>query len=176
MRLRPRACGATAAVAIFALSAPAVGQTSPADGWAQVLACASHADPAARHACLDSVLRAVGALDPVAEVAAQREAFGRTEQPAPPPPAVARAAEAPRVPAPPPRVAAIATTIAGARLTGEGRLLVATSEGAVWRQIDGAQIALAPQAGTPFEVREAALGSFRCTVGQSASYRCERVN
>lgn len=174
--------------------------------WQAVAACAAKASAAERHGCIDQVLRAAGLLDPVREAQQQRADFGRTQrsdppapvetvrpapQPAPPPVAPAAApvaqaqapapapgqaaAPAPR-PAPPAKVNQITTTIAAARIGGNGKLLVATAEATVWRQLDGETFRIAPSPGTPFEVERGALGSFVCKVGRGNSFRCSRVD
>jgi hypothetical protein len=52
--------------------------------------------------------------------------------------------------------------------------MVVTAEGAVWRQTDTDVIRRLPRAGESFEVRNGALGSFRCTFNGNTSFRCER--
>jgi hypothetical protein len=178
------------AAVTIALGAAAVHaqDTVPAQTrWAQVAACAAERCNESRHACVDAVLRAAGALDAATEVAVNRENFGRTDRPAPtppppPPPPVAAPASAARpAPAAPPPLAAppapidgITTQVASARLGSDRRLMVVTAEGAVWRQTDTDVIRRLPRAGESFEVRNGALGSFRCTFNGNTSFRCER--
>lgn len=189
-----KALTTTAALALLAAGpAQAQAQSGSTDGanWQAVVACVASTGTAERHACIDQVLRTAGVLDPVRETAQQRADFGRTQrsevpapQPitAPPvaatPPATAPVAQAPAAPASavPQRIDRITTTIAAARLGGNGRLLVATAEATVWRQVDGETFRIAPAAGTPFEVARGALGSYICTVGRGNSFRCTRVD
>jgi hypothetical protein len=182
----------------------AQGAVSPEQRWAQVVACVSQGSSDGRHACIDAVLRAAGVLDPVQELAQQRTEFGRTERdlraqqapapavapvpsPAPAPVAPTSAAPVQAAPAPipaqpaapaplPDRIDSISTTIAAARIAGNNRLLVATAEATVWRQLEGETFRVPPSAGTPFEVRRGALGGYICTVGRGNSYRCARVD
>jgi len=183
-----RALGATA-LGATAIAVQAQDTLSPADRWAQVAACAAQGNPERRHACVDGILRAAGVLDPVREQAQQRAEFGRTERdlrepetPAPVPvpvaPPVTVAAPPPPPPAPPvpERIDSISTTIAAARVGNNGRLLVATAEATVWRQLDGEAFRVAPSPGTAFAVQRGALGSYICTVGRSNSFRCARVD
>jgi len=194
-----KALTTTAALALVAAS-PAQAQTTSADSanWQAVVACAASTGTAERHACIDQVLRTAGVLDPARETAQQRADFGRTprsEVPAPQPitappvaatpPAPSPVAQAPATPAAeaptaapavPQRIDHITTTVAAARLGGNGRLLVATAEATVWRQVDGETFRIAPAAGTPFEVGRGALGSYICTVGRGNSFRCTRVD
>lgn len=185
-----------AAVAL-AGSSVALAQTGPNDAanWAAVVACAGKASAADRHACMDQVLRAAGLLDPVREAQQQRSDFGRTQRadPTAPPvnpapmvaaPAPAQApAQAPAAaqatiarPAPPARIDSITSTVAAARIGANGKLLVATAEATVWRQVDGETFRIAPSAGTAFEVQRGSLGSFICKVGHGKSFRCSRVD
>lgn len=190
---------ATATLVAILASTPAVAQSGEtASNWEKVVACVASAGTAERHACIDQVLRTAGVLDPVRETAQQRADFGRpqrSEAPASPavvapvaaapvaaPPAAASASQAqapetvPAIPAVPERIDRIATTIAAARLGGNGKLLVATAEATVWRQVDGETFRIAPAAGTPFAVGRGALGSYICTVGRGNSFRCTRVD
>ena len=157
---------------------------SPQTRWAQVAACAAERSAESRHACVDAVLRAAGALDPVTEAAVNRENFGRAPTPAPPPPppppvaqplpAQAGGVARPVAPTAPPPIDGINTQVASARMGGDRRLVVETAEGAVWRQTDTEVIRRLPRAGESFEVRNGALGSFRCTFNVNTSFRCER--
>jgi hypothetical protein len=161
--------------------AVAQGSASPQERWAQVVACARQGEAASRHECIDAVLRVAGVLDPAMEAAALRQNFGRSPrpvEPAPPSAAVEAAAIAanPAVAGTPPPVASVASIVTAARFGNDRRLLVATQGGAVWRQVDDEDIRTAPRPGTPFEVREAALGSYRCTVGRSTHFRCARAD
>ena len=163
-------------------AALAQDQVSPQDRWAQVSACAGENSNDRRHECVDAVLRAAGALDPVREIAVNRENFGREERPAPsvaaPPapavPAAAVVAARPTVPAPPAPLTGITTRVASARQLGNRRLQVTTSEGAIWQQVDSDVIRRMPRAGETFEAREGALGSYRCTFNEATTFRCER--
>ena len=157
------------------VTASAQDQVSGETRWNQVVACAAERSVEARHACMDSVLRAAGALDVAREVAVNRENFGREERAAPPPPPpVAATVAAPARVAPPPPVTGITTRVASARLGGDRKLRVTTSEGAVWQQVDNDTIRRLPREGEAFEVREGSLGSFRCTFNETTTFRCER--
>lgn len=161
--------------------AVAQGSASAQERWAQVVACARQGEAASRHECIDAVLRAAGALDPAMEAAALRQNFGRSPRPAEPvPPSAAVEAEAmaanPAAAVAPQPVASIASIVTAARFGNDRRLLVASEGGAVWRQVDDEEIRTVPRPGTPFEVREAALGSYRCTLGRSTHFRCVRAD
>jgi hypothetical protein len=171
------------AVGVLALGAVAVNAqdtASPQERWAQVAACAAERSNESRHACVDAVLRAAGALDAVTETRVNRENFGRVERLTPPPPvaqppsAPAEAAARPDPIAPPAPVDGVSTQVASARMGNDRRLVVETVEGAIWRQVDSDVIRRLPRQGEAFDVREGALGSFRCTVNRSTTFRCER--
>lgn len=169
-------------VGVLALGAVAVNaqdDVSPETRWAQVAACAAERSNESRHACVDTVLRAAGALDVVTETRVNRENFGRVDMPNPPaaPPtavaAMAATADRVQVTAPAP-VDGISTQVATARMGNDRRIVVETVEGAVWRQVDSDVIRRLPRTGEAFDVREGALGSFRCTANRSTTFRCER--
>lgn len=170
--------------AVLLGSATALAQSggSPADRWQQVVACAAQGSNAARHDCIDAVLRAAGALSPEREAQVNRENFGREDReaspPPPPPPAapaaVPAAAAAPQPVAPPQPLQGIATQVAAVSQGGDRKIVVTTTEGAVWRQIDSSPIRRLPRMGESFEVREGAMGGYRCTFNGNTTYRCER--
>lgn len=148
----------------------------PAANWQAVVACAEQGDPDDRHACVDNVLRAAGVLDPAREIAAQRENFGEPSPEAAPPVQAAHQAPSPTpAPAPPLEIEGIETTVADALIGGDRLLVVATAEGAIWKQIDGGPFRRAPAKGETFIVEEGALGSYRCKIG-SDIYRCRRLD
>lgn len=190
-----------AAVALMGGSVAMAQSGATGDGdaanWRAVAACVGQASAAERHACVDQVLRAAGVLDPVRETQQQRADFGRTQRSDPPAPVPAPVPAAPPVapaapvaapvapaaapvpaapPAPPAKINSIATTIAAARIGGNGKLLVATAEATVWRQVDGETFRIAPSAGTAFEVERGTLGSYICKVGRGKAFRCSRVD
>jgi hypothetical protein len=181
-----RHAGLGVAAGLVLLSWPAQSQPGPdqsAANWQAVVACAELAEADSRHACVDRVLRAAGVLDPAREAAAQRQSFGapeRRQEPAPAPTAVTAAtprAEAvqERPVAAPPAISGIETTVTDALIGGDRLLVATTSEGAIWKQIDGGPFRRAPAKGAAFTVEEGALGSYRCKTGSDV-YRCRRVD
>jgi hypothetical protein len=139
--------------------------------WQAIVACAERPNPENRHACVDSVLREAGVLDPEREIAAQRKSFGGT------PRGDERVEQARRetASAPPPEITKLETIVANALIGGDRLLVIATTEGAVWKQIDGSAFRRAPAKGAAFSAEEGALGSYRCKIG-SDIYRCQRVD
>jgi hypothetical protein len=182
MRARNWIVGGTVLLGSVAALAQAGG--SPADRWQQVVACAAQGSNAARHDCIDAVLRAAGALSPEREAQVNRENFGREDRQAPSsapapspalmPPATAAAAPQPAPIAPPQPLQGIATQVAAVSQGGDRKIVVTTTEGAVWRQIDSSPIRRLPRVGESFEVREGAMGGYRCTFNGNTTYRCER--
>lgn len=150
------------------------GSGDPAANWEQVAACA-RLDGAERHACIDNVLRGAGLLDRRREVAEQRESFGeqRRDPPSPSPVQVAPSPAPP--PEPPAELERLTTTVADAGFVSNRKLLVITAEGAVWRQTEGEPIRVLPKSGDVFEISRTALGGYRCRLGRSTLYRCERI-
>jgi hypothetical protein len=198
MRHKPDACYAGGLVMALAAAGamPAAGaQTDAATGWAAVAGCAQQVTERARHSCLDQVLRDAGLL--TAEMTARQErsnfGLGNTAAPVPPAPPVAPVAAAPKAapaspaaapPAPPPAVAAKApepqperleVEVASVATTPDHRkLIITTSEGAVWRQTEDLEILPPPVAGDRMTLRKGALGSYFCRFGKSVTFRCVR--
>jgi hypothetical protein len=164
-------------------------------GWRAVSDCAAQPSKEARHACLDNVLRRAGLLTPERETRQQRERFGlKGEARAPastPAPAPASALPSPVTPAPspssaspapsappstPPAVPSIVEVeLARISTTHDEKLILTTTEGAVWRQIDGGAILPQPAAGDRMTIRRASMGSFLCEVRRNVGFRCSRT-
>lgn len=170
----------TAAIAAV-LAVPAAGQKAGegADAnWQRIVQCANERSEGRRHDCMDNVLRSAGILDPVREIAIQRETFGQVEPPgdaaAPSADTAPTATLAPLPPAPE-EIRSLKTTVAEALVGRDRKLLVATGEGAVWKQTDDEQIRNTPREGSDFEIERTLLGGYRCKVGGKV-YRCERLD
>ena len=146
----------------------------PATNWQAVVACAERGDPEERPACVDNGLRAAGVLDPARGIAAQRENFGEPSR-EPEAPAQAAREPPPATPTPSREIDGIETVVADALIGGDRLLVVATAEGAIWKQIDGGPFRRAPAKGEAFIVEEGALGSYRCKTGSNI-YRCRRLD
>jgi len=165
-----------AAGGLAALAMPAAQAGSdagdPARNWEAIARCAGQESASARHTCMDEVLRQAGLLDPARELAEQREAFGQSGRKEKPQAEAEEAAES----LAPTRIEQIETTIAYAKFAQSGKLLVVTEEGAVWRQTSTETIRFAPKPGTAFAVSKVSLGGYRCKIGSSTLYRCERLD
>lgn len=154
-----------------------------AANWEAVVQCASHSGAAARHACIDQLLRDRGVLDRERELSDARQSFGQERRavpaPAPAPaPAVATAARPPASappPAAPPELKALQTQVAAVRTGADRMLTITTAEGAVWRQTQTIDMRIPPVKGDTIEIEESALGGHRCKFG-SKIFRCRRIN
>lgn len=165
------------------LLAPGVARSQagigdPAQNWAEIQRCAALDGAAARHACVDVVLRRTGVLSDARVVRETREEFGierrDVEQRAAAVAAAAPTARPAPLPAPAPRIDEISTTIASVREIGFQRIRVVTTDGSVWDQSQARTFTAVPKAGDPFVV-ERALSGFRCQFARSSLYRCERT-
>jgi hypothetical protein len=198
MRLRLVA-GVCVAASVMPMMAAAQG--NPGDAathWPAIVECGAERSAAARHACVDRVLRSAGVLSEARVVQETREEFGRqnrAEAPrTPPTPAVAAApasAAATAAPAPAASVASAAappaparaaeidklvTSIAAVRTIGYRRLRVTTTDGSVWDQTRDETFNTPPKVGDTFSIERASLGSFQCRFARASNYRCERVD
>jgi hypothetical protein len=196
MRLRLVA-GVCVAASVMPMMAAAQG--NPGDAathWPAIVECGAERSAAARHACVDRVLRSAGVLSEARVVQETREEFGRqnrAEAPRTPPtravaaaPASAAATAAPApaasvasAAAPPARAAEIdrlVTSIAAVRTIGYRRLRVTTTDGSVWDQTRDETFNTPPKVGDTFSIERASLGSFQCRFARASNYRCERVD
>ena len=147
------------------LALPAPGAAP--DRWSDVVACAKRsADERARHDCVDDVLRGAGVLGEEQQRREQRLRFGRNGA------VESRVADAPASAAAEPDM--LEMTLSAVTEARDGKLVVTTQEGAVWRQTDDKIITPTPAAGQAIVVRKATLGSFFCQVNGRAGFRCAR--
>lgn len=189
---------------IAALAAAGWGQGASAQeitgaeaGWAAMARCAAIAQDGARHACADEVMRKAGLLASdraraEAKTAERRKTFGLQLPPPRPAPApkapapvkqasaapAAKAAKPAKAPAPPPveDENSLEVTLAKVVMDGEGKLVLTTSEGAVWRQVESVAVRPEPASGQKMVIQGAALGGFLCKPNRWTSFRCIRRN
>ncbi len=143
--------------------------------WDAVTKCAPLLDDGARHACLDEVLRKSGLMPDAARAAASRQQFGL---PAPAGPASSAAASATAVAAPSAKRAPddlIQVTLAGVKRGGDGALVLDTTEGAVWRQIEAADLHPDPVAGDTITIKRTLFGGYMCQSKKWIVFRCVRT-
>lgn len=181
MPVRPTAAAAVVA-ALTVMSSPLRAQAPPAmsaeQGWNAIGQCAGNPNERARHACLDDVLRKAGLLTPQAEAKQRRQQFGLDENtaratppPAPAAPAPAPAAKIPQ-PAPDDRVD---VELAKAVVANDGKIVITTADGAVWKQTDSTTVPRLPDAGDHVRIRKASLGSYLCEMPTHHTFRCVRA-
>jgi hypothetical protein len=144
-------------------SQAANSQMTAADGWAAMTKCAAIADDVARHRCSDDVLRGAGLLTPH---------FGLETSPARTPQATAQAAasEAKRPSDDQARVT-LATVAPGA----DGKLVLTTTDGAVWRQVESNAVRPTPAQGQTMTIERTRFGGFMCKPGKWVAFRCYRA-
>jgi hypothetical protein len=64
----------------------------------------------------------------------------------------------------------------GAHHSSEGRWVFVSTDGAVWRQTDDAELSIDPHKGSKLLVKNGLLGSFFCKVDGQPQVRCQRVS
>lgn len=141
---------------------------------AELVACRSLGDPAARLNCFDVAAGALDTAERQGDVVvvdrnqistARRENFGF---------------HLPSLPnlfernGQPESVTSIESTLASATENWEGRWTFTLTDGSVWQQIDTAYVSFRNRGNPPVTVRSAALGSFLLVVGDSRSVRVRR--
>ena len=55
-----------------------------------------------------------------------------------------------------------------------GKLILTTSEGAVWQQVENVPVRPTPKHGGTMAVEKTSFGGFMCTTSKWASFRCFR--
>ena len=151
-----RAGRVAAAVYIaLALSAQAVAQDSSTASaqthWDAIKKCAAIQNDDSRHECSDNVLRDAGLMAPREE--AQRKRFGL---------------EGSRDPE-------LEVTLATVKEGGDGKLVLTTTDGAVWRQVESEPVRPTPTGGQTMTISKGSLGSYLCKPGKWVGFRCARV-
>jgi hypothetical protein len=145
---------------VFAASATA---TEASSGWTAMKHCASIADDTARHTCTDDVLRKAGLLGVAAAQAEPPNAhkdFGLPPAPAP---------------KPSPSDARLEVTLANVTQAGDGKLVLTTTDGAIWRQVESEAIRPMPAQGQTMVIARKSLGGFMCESAQRVAFRCYRT-
>jgi hypothetical protein len=177
--IRGMLCAVSASATLAAAVATPAAETGPSAeaGWAAVTRCAQQDTERARHNCVDQVLRDAGLLTPEVRERQQRRAFG-LEQPAAPPAAKAppapTAKESPATPAPESPPDRVEVQIASVAKSPDGKLIITTTEGAVWRQTESAENYRLPAAGEQMAIRRGSLGGYLCTPSSKLTWRCAR--
>jgi hypothetical protein len=153
MQFRHAAQGLTLVLTLAAMPGQsALAETEAELAWKAVTVCAALSDEQSRHACVDSVLRAAGLLTAEREAKEQRDKFGLKDQ------------------------AADRLEVQASRVTQthDRKLIITTTDGAIWRQTEGGEILPLPKAGDPITIRKASLGSHVCQVRNTLAFRCTR--
>lgn len=162
---------------------------APSDAaWSAITLCARIAKDRDRHVCLDDALRNAG-LMPAPQNAAPASAAG-TSSPAR---ALAPAAQAPDSASPAqskesradfglqpkaPREPAVARTqqVSLSRVDQvDGKLLLTTTEGAIWKQVESSSVWPVPTGGQTMTIESASFGGFFCKPSKYVSFRCFRA-
>jgi hypothetical protein len=141
--------------------------------------CAAIADTRARHVCTDDALREAGLLTDETKAAVKRKTFG-LQKPSEP---IAAAAAATRAPAsaassaPEPKkdpVEHLEVKLAKVEQGGDGKLVLTTTDGAVWHQVESGAVRQIPKEGATMKIETRSLGGFMCEPGKYVSFRCYR--
>jgi hypothetical protein len=177
--------------------------SNSADNWEAMTKCAAIADADARHDCSDDVLREAGLLGAAPVESSRPRTVSSAPGASEPGPSSSRsstrrepASPAPSSPAPAPKATAdvrkdfgidtpppsddesnrIEVTLTQVEKAGDGKLIVTTSEGAVWRQLFTDAMMQNPKVGESMRVRKNALGGYMCRIGKWPSFKCKRTS
>ena len=171
-------------VTLAQVPAVALGESAGEAGWAKMAQCATIGDDKARHTCTDDALREAGLLTDETKATAKRKAFGLQKPTplaaaaAPPAPAAAPApASAAASPAPQPKQDQsehLEVTLAKVEHAGDGKLVLTTTDGAVWHQVESDAVRQVPKQGEVMKIVARSLGGFMCQPSKYVSFRCFR--
>jgi hypothetical protein len=167
-------------VAALCVATMAHGQTpSVAEaGWAKMTRCATLGEDRARHTCTDNALREAGLLTEETKAAARRKTFGLQK----PEPIAAAAAEA-RAPegaassapkAKKEQNQQVEVKLAKVEQGGDRKLVLTTTDGAVWHQVESGAVRQMPKEGETMKIEARSLGGFMCEPSKYVSFRCYR--
>src|SRR6185437_7579221 len=168
---------------------------APSDAaWSAITLCARIAKDSDRHACLDDALRKAGLMR--AHPTAARVPAAGTAPVAAAAPAAEAAAPAPQAPgsASPAqskqshadfglqpktfREPAVARTL---QVTlskvdqADGKLILSTTEGAIWKQVESTDLWPVPTGGQTMTIARGSFGGFFCEPSKYVSFRCFRA-
>ncbi|HWW80938.1 MAG TPA: hypothetical protein VNY82_15175 [Steroidobacteraceae bacterium] len=153
---------ASCLVTLVCAQQPARSQklTSAEAAWAAMTKCAAIAAADSRHACADDVMRSAGLL------------LVTQDKPA---------AQAEPVPAKP--IAPLSQkddnqleiTLAAVAQGGDGKLVLTSTEGAIWRQVERIDIFPPPQQGQTVTISKTSFGGFMCKLSKWVAFRCYRA-
>jgi hypothetical protein len=129
--------------------------------------CAAIAADVARHRCSDAVLRNAGLL--VAPTSTPKS-FGLETSPAHTEQAATATAAAKR-----PSDAQLQVTLAAVAPGADGKLVLTTTEGAVWRQVESDVVRPTPAQGQAMTIERTSFGGFMCKPGKWVAFRCYRA-
>jgi hypothetical protein len=134
--------------------------TSAEAAWAAMTKCAAVAAADARHACADDAMRSAGLL-PVSQGKRAAQAEPVTAMPS----------------APPPRKDdnQLEITLAAVERGGDGKLVLTTTDGAIWRQAERIVIFPLPQQGQTIAITKTSFGGFMCKPTKWVAFRCYRA-
>jgi hypothetical protein len=146
--------------------------SSTETGWSAIKTCAAILDDESRHACSDKVLRDAGLLPSAEpESSKHRKGFG-LEHPTAPAPSPAKSSEQQMQQHNADR---LEVTLAAVEERGDGKLVLTTTDGAIWQQVESDPIRPAPAQGQTMTIAKASLGGYLCKSGKWVAFRCFRT-
>jgi hypothetical protein len=194
MRNKILVMGGGALVAALAVAGAAAAQTAvpsgPPPSWESLIPCAQKSDPVEGFKCYQAAMNAAGFTPNAQAVAAEkRRTFGlplpslhahkKTETAQAGAPAAAATASASAQPAalPPEPEDQVTVTLESVAVTPPlNRLLLVTTEGAVWQQTDNDTVAPLPKPGQTMTVEKGHIDGFFCRFDKRTKVRCKRMH
>ena len=171
--------GAAGSATAFGQAAPQV-PSGPPPSWDALIPCAQKGDPAEGFRCYQAAMRAAGyAANPEIVAAERRRRFGLSLPTIGSHKSAAKAAAAApgAGPAPPEeepedRVSVKLEQVA--LIPPLNRLLLVTTEGAIWLQTDSEPVSPTPKPGEPMTIVRGKIGGYFCQFDRVTRVRCTR--
>jgi hypothetical protein len=151
--------------------------TNAEAAWAAMTKCAAIAAADSRHACADDVMRSAGLLPATqdkpaaqakptapADSAKRRKRLGQQTG------ASTNSASPPQKDDNQHEV-----TLAAVEQGGDGKLVLTTTDGAIWRQAERIVIFPPPQQGQTIAITKTSFGGFMCKPSKWVAFRCYRA-
>ena len=168
-----------------ALTIPARAQVKTPPSWETLVRCADMTDVNKQVECYNAAMREAGYVrSPQVAAAERHKTFGLTlpnlHKAKPPETAVAQQSGAPGAapsPAPAEDENRITVHIVEVAYTQPlNKLMIVTSDGGVWEQVDTIPLTFTPKAGQAIEIRKTRFGGFFCQFDRTNAVRCVRKN
>ncbi len=147
-------------------------QQTAESGWSAMKKCAAILEDELRHACTDNALRDAGLLPDSETASSNRQKRFGLQRPAAPAASSPDASDAPTQQKPEDK---LEVTLAAVKESGNGRLVLTTTDGAIWKQVESKTVHPTPVQGGSMTISKTSFGGFMCKPNKWTTFRCARA-